>query len=351
MRLERRHFLAALAAMSSSNCSYASPSPEARSAHLAKAGETTSFLIAWTDFKSRYIQKDGRVVDNGNGGISHSEGQGYALVLAELAGDRAIFDRVWNWTDKNLAQQHRALFVWRFDPNSADPLADPNNATDGDLLIAWALGRAATRWQNSAFKSRAAAIRAAIAGDLVLARERLLLLPAAHGFVHEDRVVLNLSYYIWPALSEFAGQEPNGPWKKIMDDGLWLLVQSRFGSHQLPSDWISYSDGKVTGPATGWEPRFGFDAVRIPLYLALSGLEGRAQNIIDFWRSYFVKGSIPPAWVDVKSGAVADYALSYGASTYASLLAGAGTEVTARPQDNYYSAVLNCFSHLLLHMR
>ena len=93
MHLERRHFLAALAAMSSSNCSYAAPSPKMRSEHLATAGETTSFLIAWTDFKSRHIQQDGRVVDNGNGGISHSEGQGYALVLAELAGDREVFDR------------------------------------------------------------------------------------------------------------------------------------------------------------------------------------------------------------------------------------------------------------------
>ncbi|GGD56285.1 glycosyl hydrolase family 8 [Croceicoccus mobilis] len=350
MRLERRHFLAALAAMSSSNCSYASPSPKARSEYLAKAGETTSYLIAWTDFKSRYIQKDGRVVDNGNGGISHSEGQGYALVLAELAGDREIFDRVWNWTDKNLAQQNKALFIWRFDPNASDPLADPNNATDGDILIAWALGRAAARWQNSAFESHAAATRAAIAGDLVLARERLLLLPAAHGFVHEDRIVLNLSYYIWPALSEFAEREPKGPWTKIMEDGLWLLGQSRFGGHQLPSDWISYLDGKVTGPAPGWEPRFGFDAVRIPLYLGLSGLQGRAQHIIDFWRSYFVKGNIPPAWVDVKSGAMAEYALSYGASTYASLLAGVGTDVTAEVQHNYYSAVLNCFSRLLSRM-
>lgn len=347
MRLERRYFLGALAAMCSSSCSYAAPSPKARSEHLTQAGETTSFLIAWTDFKSRYVQKDGRVVDTGNGGISHSEGQGYALVLAELAGDRETFDRVWRWTDGNLAQPGKALFVWRYDPRASNPLADPNNASDGDILIAWALGRAAGRWGNAAYGIRAEAVRAAIASELILKRDRFLLLPAAQGFVHDDRVVLNLSYYIWPALSEFAEKEPQGPWAKVMDDGVWLLGQSRFGVHRLPSDWISYADGKVTGPASGWEPRFGFDAVRIPLYLGLSGLEEQVRPVLDFWRGYFVKGAIPPAWVDVRSGAVAGFALSYGATEYASALTGTETGPEAPVQHDYYSSVLTCFSRLL----
>ena len=347
MRLERRQFLAALAAMSSSNCSYAAPLPKARSEHLAKAGEKTSFLIAWTDFKSRYIQEDGCVVDTGNGGISHSEGQGYAMVLAELAGDREMFDRIWRWTDENLAQPDKALFIWRYNPGAANPLADRNNASDGDMLIAWALTRAAARWQEPSVAGRAAGIRAAIASELVLEQDKLLLLPAAQGFVHGAGTVLNLSYYIWPALSEFADKEPRGPWEQVIKDGLWLLGQSRFGAHQLPSDWISYRNGNVAGPATGWEPRFGFDAIRIPLYLGLSGWEGQAQPILDFWRGYLVRGAIPPAWVDVMSGAVAEYGLSPGAADYASRLAGAETAIKSPTEKDYFSGILTCFSCLL----
>ncbi len=350
MRLERRHFLAALAAMSSSNCSYAAPSPQARSQHLAKAAENTSFLIAWTDFKSRYIESDGRVVDTGNGGISHSEGQGYGLVLAELAGDRQAFDRIWRWTDENLAQPDKALFIWRYDPSATVPLADRNNASDGDILIAWALTRAATRWQEPSVATRAAAIRTAIASEVVLERGKLLLLPGAQGFVHDGTIVFNLSYYVWPALSEFADKEPNGPWTQVIEDGLWLLEQSRFGTHQLPSDWISYTNGKVTGPATGWEPRFGFDAIRIPLYLGLSGWEGQAKPILEFWRGYFVQGEIPPAWVDVNSGEFAEYALSSGVTQYASLLAGIPTAPKAYTENDYYSGILTCFSSLLPQM-
>ena len=37
----------------------------------------------WRIFKQRFLAADGRIVDDGNGGISHSEGQGYGMVLAE----------------------------------------------------------------------------------------------------------------------------------------------------------------------------------------------------------------------------------------------------------------------------
>ena len=50
---------------------------------------------AWPAFKARYMAPEGRIVDTGNGGISHSEGQGYGMLLAEAAGDRAAFDRLW----------------------------------------------------------------------------------------------------------------------------------------------------------------------------------------------------------------------------------------------------------------
>ena len=141
--------------------------------------------------------------------------------------------------------------------------------------------------------------------------------------------------------------EPHGPWLKVMEDGAWILEQCRFGEHRLPCDWVSYSGGKVAGPAAGWESRFGFEAVRIPLYLGLSGLEGQVRPVIGFWQSYFAKGETPPAWVDVRSGAVAEYGLSYGAATCAAVLANAEMPATTPVQHDYYSGVLKCFSSLL----
>ena len=40
----------------------------------------------WAAYRDRFVLADGRVVDDGNGGISHSEGQGYGLLLAVLGG-------------------------------------------------------------------------------------------------------------------------------------------------------------------------------------------------------------------------------------------------------------------------
>jgi endo-1,4-beta-D-glucanase Y len=36
----------------------------------------------WAAYRDRFVMADGRVVDDANGGISHSESQGYGLLLA-----------------------------------------------------------------------------------------------------------------------------------------------------------------------------------------------------------------------------------------------------------------------------
>ncbi|VTN12488.1 Endoglucanase precursor [Raoultella terrigena] len=37
---------------------------------------------AWESYKSRFMMADGRIVDTGNGSVSHTEGQGFAMLLA-----------------------------------------------------------------------------------------------------------------------------------------------------------------------------------------------------------------------------------------------------------------------------
>src|SRR5436309_1896309 len=69
----------------------------AAGAPLAKpapgAAETLSMLNslghawAWRSYKARFVTDQGRVVDTANGRISHSESQGYGMLLAVAAGD------------------------------------------------------------------------------------------------------------------------------------------------------------------------------------------------------------------------------------------------------------------------
>ena len=91
---------------------------------------------AWESYKSRFMMPDGRIIDTGNGNVSHTEGQGFAMLLAVGNNDRPAFDKLWQWTDKTLRNKENGLFYWRYNPAESNPVADKNNAADGDVLIA-----------------------------------------------------------------------------------------------------------------------------------------------------------------------------------------------------------------------
>ena len=65
-------------------------------------GPATLLADGWRQYKDRFLTSEGRIVDNANGGISHSEGQGYAMLIAERLNDRPTFEAIWQWTQSNL---------------------------------------------------------------------------------------------------------------------------------------------------------------------------------------------------------------------------------------------------------
>ena len=121
----------------------------------------------WTAFKTAFVTAEGRVKDTGNGGISHSEGQGFAMLLATHHHDRKAFDGLWTWTQQNLGVRADRLFAWKWVPDAAVAVPDLNDAADGDLLIAWALARAGRRWESSDYTAAANAIARDVLAKLV----------------------------------------------------------------------------------------------------------------------------------------------------------------------------------------
>jgi endoglucanase len=289
---------------------------------------------------SRYLKEfvvDGRVLDTGNNGISHSEGQGWGMLLAEANGDRRAFDSLWAWTKTHLQRTDVALFSWRYDPSASPPVQDPNNATDGDLLIAWALMRAASHWQEPRYEEASARIRAAIADNLMRSYAgRTVLLPGITGFERGEEVVLNPSYLVAPALLAFAEREPKAGWEKVLDDGLWIVEQARFGTYHLPPDWLALKPDGTVGPAQGWAPRFGFDAVRVPLYLVWAGLSPLGP-LFEPFKTFWQCCEPPHAWIDLKTGEVSPYPASTGVRAIAALLENDQTLPVATEIEDYYS--------------
>lgn len=319
---------------------------------LSQGAEPADSKIRWEYFKQRFITPEGRVIDDANHDVSHSEGQGYGLILAEGLDDLETFERLWNWTDKNLSCRVDHLFAWRWVPNEG--VLDKNNATDGDLFIAWALSLAATKWQRPLWQERAAQIARDIRTKLCIeSNQGILLLPGMLGFRKKEGVVINLSYWVFPAFEELHKIDPSPQWKRLADNGVALIRKARFSEHRLPPDWLLVTKSKVE-VAREMSADYGYNAVRVPLYLAWARVVD--EDLYEPFRAFSdSQGNVPPATVNLPENKLGkDPALSGMISVYR-LVAGTGNlpagilpipyeVITA--EEPYFSVSLGLLSNL-----
>ncbi|MFS8047448.1 glycosyl hydrolase family 8 [Rhizobium sp. BR 314] len=261
---------------------------------------------AWTLYKARFLDANGRILDNGNSGISHSEGQGYGLLLAYLANNPADFEQIWYFTRTELLLRDDGLAVWKWDPEVTPHVTDTNNASDGDLLIAYALALAGSAWNNKDYLQTAAAMAKSLLSHVVIdTGGRTLLIPGVEGYQapgRKDGPIINPSYWVYEAIPVMALLAPSGRWQKLKDDGLSLLRSMQFGPRKLPADWVSLR--AKPAPADGFEPEFGYNSVRIPLYLARAGITDKSL-LTRLQQGMTVEGD-EPATIDLASGKLKD---------------------------------------------
>jgi endoglucanase len=327
---------------------------------LPLGGTLKGLAPMWEAYKSRFITDRGRLTDTGNKMISHSEGQGYAMLLAVAANDRPTFDKVWGWTRANLMVRDDSLVAWRWEPNQRPPVADMNDAADGDILIAWALTEAAEYWNDPAYRVAARRLAVEVGRKLVLTKTSLgmMLLPAVSGFAAEDRAdgpVLNPSYWVFPAFERLPLVAPEVDWGGLAQGGLNLLKAARFGATGLPTDWVSERDNKVR-PADGFAQYFGYNAIRVPLYLAWAGV-GERDHYAGFV-AWAQRAQPHPAIVDVVAGRDVQ---PFAETGYAAIGALALCAVESQPlpadfqavrtNENYYPVTLRMLALIAAQMR
>ena len=362
----RFHIVAILLALAPATCfaqSQPAQPPEielALNARVIPLGGALKSPRFWYDYKARFVSAQGRVIDTANGLISHSEGQGYGMLFAVAANDREAFDRIWGWTRANLMVRDDQLIAWRWEPGQRPAVADMNNATDGDILVAWALTEAAELWAELSYRVAARRIATEVGRKTIVFKTKpgALLMPAVTGFSAQERPdgpVINLSYYVFPALPRLKIVAPEYDWSGLAQSGLDILKASNAGGAKLPSEWMSVREGQVK-PADGFAPHFSYNAIRIPLYLAWAGI-GDRDHYREFMNWAKRRSSILPI-VDVKSGQEADAFREPGYAAVAHLLdcivAGGTTSADVavpREGQNYYPATLQLMSLLAIQMR
>ncbi len=230
----------------------------------------------WQSYLTAYVSPEGRVIDTANGNISHSESQGYGLILAALADDSAAFARIWSFTKTELMVRDDGLAAWRWEPDARPHITDSNNATDGDMLIAYGLLLGAEAWNNGHYSDLAMPIIRTIGRTMLVDADGFpAILPGAEGFLRdasEGGPVLNPSYWIFETFPAFAAVDPIIDWMAINETGLEILRRAQQSTAGIPGDWIQLT-GDIEQPAPDFPPEFGYNGIRVPLYLIRAGID------------------------------------------------------------------------------
>ncbi|XBS72016.1 glycosyl hydrolase family 8 [Acerihabitans sp. KWT182] len=287
------------------------------------------------------------MIDTGNHNVSHSEGQGFGMLLAVFNNDRATFASLLKWSDAHLYRKDIGLYSWRYDPAATPPVSDINTAADGDTLIAWALLLAGQKWQQPAYTAASDKLQAAlIKHNVIRYAGYTVLLPGVTGFNQTSAITLNPSYFIFPAWQAFYQQSHLKTWNDLTADGYKLLAQMRFGEPQLPTDWVTLRADKTLAPADNKPARFSFDAVRIPLYINWAQPKSLALGpYVAYWRQFDRLST--PAWVDVLTGEKANFMLPPGMLAIRDAIMGNRADISDNilPQEDYYSASLHLLTY------
>lgn len=318
-------------------------------------------VSSWESYKNYFISSDGRVIDNGQSNISHSEGQGYGMLLALVFNDKEAFDKLWSWTKNNLQVRADGLFAWNWGERIPGrwEVIDYNNATDGDILIALALIKATFKWKDKSYLNEALKIVRSIREKLSINLQgRIFLLPGYFGFLKNEVVILNPSYLIFNAYRLFGEVDEKSFWEKVYQDALYLVSQSNFSSFGLPPDWIVIDRNLKVSILLEKSRYFGDEAIRTLLYYSRKEKLNYSDAVKRVFKLYNELGFIP-ASIDLinesitlrpaKAGIYAIYAYAanrIGFEKLSNELFAKADEILKNEEKDYYSYTLYLLSKI-----
>jgi endoglucanase len=270
-----------MTAVGGTSCSSASTHHPATSTNQTSA----STHVAAARFLSRYVTSDGRVIRHNQGADIVSEGQAYAMLIAEIAQQPALASTIWSWTSAHLGRPD-GLFASR--AAGSGQIEDPHSATDADILMAYALLRYAGPDQLVLHR---AGQRVA---EAVLAQEAITLpngapLPVAGPWAKSTTPPTVDPSYLMPgvfvAVARLTGDDR---WNRAADAAIAMIGDLTDGGQLLPPDWAQLSGDRlvaIPNPGGGAAVQYGFDAARLPIWFATACSNSARDLAASWWRN------------------------------------------------------------------
>ncbi|MBM6398779.1 glycosyl hydrolase family 8 [Phycicoccus sonneratiae] len=218
-------------------------------------------------FVDAYVDPDGRVVRRDQGGDTVSEGQAYAMLLAVADRDEATFDRVWDWTERELVRPDGLLsWTWR-----DGAVVDANSAADADVDAAHALVVAGDAFERPDLRAAGGRLATAIL-DHETRTTPLGRVLVGGQWADAPPYRVNPSYAS-PAAYEVIGRATGDRRWTELADGDRAVLGALLDEAPLPPDWAQVTeDGRVEAmpPSGGGSVGYGLDAQRVALRYAAS---------------------------------------------------------------------------------
>jgi endoglucanase len=281
-------------------------------------------------FLDGYVEEDGRVARHDQDGTTVAEGQAYAMLLALAIGDEERFDRVWSWTRENLQGPDGLLAsLW-----AGGRIADSDAAADADLDAARALVLAGSRFDAREYTAEGVAIAEAILANETAASEGRPVLVAGP-WARTAPPLFNPSYFDPRTFADLAAATDDPRWRELAESSRDLVAELTAQPPALPPDWARVEGGTAVASAAPSapeeEPRYGFDAVRVPTRLAASCASDDRELAAGVWRLLSASG-VEPAAEHALDGSPLNADSHPAALVGAAAAAGAAGDATARAE-------------------
>jgi len=237
---------------------------------------------SWEKYKQQFINKDGRVIDYTQNGITTSEGQSYAMLRAVWLGDKPTFDSVWHFTSTSMKRPNDNLFGWRWGQRQDKSYGfisggGDNSAADADSDIAFSLILASRRWNNPKYEDQAKNILKDLWNIETATAGQKRYLIAGNWAQSSNELVINPSYFAPYEWRVFSKVDTTHDWNSLIDPAYQLLNDSskapldKGKGSGLPPDWVALdrnSDSLSAVKINNLTTNYSFDAMRVPWRIA-----------------------------------------------------------------------------------